>query len=294
MSDRRRILVPPTARPLTFAPAPTESSQDSSSSSKTEIYLRTSLFPDASGSAYLEHQKHKILVLVNGPRPQRMSFSSTAKLLVDVKFLPVSSDAHVLGIQQGGGFDTDLEKSLADYIYASLVPAIRLERYPKSGISVSVVVVSGPPRWKGLVKQVTAACVTTAGAALVDAGIEVLDVVTACAVKVSKEGAVSLDLDETSEDSESVDTVARGVISSMASRDEITGVWVDDDTTSESASSRSIEGEALVAVLKAANSGAVEIRKLVNAVLARSLDELLVEKKGKKKITKRSAESMDS
>lgn len=275
MSDRRRILVPHTAQPITYADSPTSSL----TSSSQKIYLRTSLLPDASGSAYFEHQQHKILVLVNGPKPQRGSFSSSAKLLVDVKFLPVSSDAHVLGIQQGLGFETDLEKSLAEFVYTSLVPAIRLGQYPKSGINVSIVVISGPPESKALVKQVAAACVTTAGAAIVDAGIEVLDVVTACAVKISTKGDISVDFDYEQESKAS----ARAVISSMSSRDEITGFWIDEETEAAS-----IEGEILTQVLQVASAGAIDVRKLVNSVLYRSLDGL--ESKGKN--GKRSADSI--
>ncbi|KAK9234077.1 3' exoribonuclease family, domain 1-domain-containing protein [Lipomyces kononenkoae] len=294
--DRRRILVPPLARPLIYVdddkpnPAVIQASTKSASSvdAARKIYLRTSLIPDSTGSAYVEHQQSKILALVNGPRSQKGSFSPTAKLAVDVKFLPISSDAHVLGIQQGGGFTTSLERTLADFIYASLVPSIRLGQYPKSGISVSVVVISGPPVWNGLVKQIAASCVTAASVAVVDAGIEVLDIVTACAVKfpMGMEHDVQLDLDQHGNDKISEEDtnkmnidddhaaaefqgIGRGVVSYMAGRDEISGFWIDDESPmrTDADTAHSIEGAGLIRVLKTACDGAKEIRILVNAVL---------------------------
>ncbi|KAK9486235.1 3' exoribonuclease family, domain 1-domain-containing protein [Lipomyces starkeyi] len=300
LSDRRRILVPPLARPLTYVDDTPKSALQANTKSVSKvdsahkIYLKTSVLPDASGSAYVEHQQNKILALVNGPRSQKGSFSPTAKLAVDVKFLPFSSDAHVLGIQQGGGFTTGLERTLADFIYASLIPSIRLGQYPKSGINVSVVVISGPPVWKGLVKQIAACCVTAASVAVVDAGIEVVDVVTACAVKfpMGTEEDIEIDLDEHGidetfeEDANKMTTyeepgasklhdIGRGVISYMASRDEISGFWIDDESPKRPVveASYSIEGASLIRVLKTACDGAKEVRKLVNSVLMQSFPE---------------------
>ncbi|KAK9366017.1 3' exoribonuclease family, domain 1-domain-containing protein [Lipomyces kononenkoae] len=302
LSDRRRILVPPLARPLIYVddkpnPAIQASTKPApSSNAARKIYLQTSLIPDATGSAYVEHQQNKILALVNGPRSQKGSFSPTAKLAVDVKFLPISSDAHVLGIQQGGGFTTSLERTLADFIYASLIPSIRLGQYPKSGISVSVVVISGPPSWKGVVKQIAASCVTAASVAVVDAGIEVLDIVTACAVKFSMgvEDDVQIDLDEHGIDKSSdritnkmdiddgqpapeVPGIGRGVVSYMASRDEISGFWIDDESHQrmdvETSHPHSIEGAGLIKVLKTACDGAKDVRILVNGVLVQAFAE---------------------
>ncbi|KAK9243689.1 3' exoribonuclease family, domain 1-domain-containing protein [Lipomyces tetrasporus] len=295
LSDRRRILVPPLSRRLTYvderpiSPSPASKKALSKLDSAHKIYLRASLLPDATGSAYIEHQQSKILALVNGPRSQKGSFSPTAKLVVDVKFLPFSSDAHVLGIQQGGGYTTSLERTLADFIYASLVPSIRLGQYPKSGISVSIVVISGPPVWNGLVKQIGASCVTAASVAVVDAGIEVFDIVTACAVKfrMGAEEQTEIDLDERAFDQNCADygnkmnigesagasqpqSIGRGVVSYMASRDEISGFWIDDESQERTVgeATSSMEGASLIQVLKIACDGAKEVRKLVNAVLS--------------------------
>ncbi|KAK9467962.1 3' exoribonuclease family, domain 1-domain-containing protein [Lipomyces arxii] len=271
LPDRRRVLVPPISKPLVYQESLVDSiavkSQPGLSSDASKIYLRTSLLADSAGSAYLEHQQHKILAVVNGPRSQKGSFSPSAKLLVDVKFMPLSSASNVVGIQQGGGHTSSLERSLSEYVYASVVPSIRLTQYPKSGIAISVVVISGSPSAAGLMKQVAAACVTVAGVALVDAGIELTDIVTGCAVKFGAgvNDKVELDLDSDGVPGDRPDIVGRGVVSYMAGRDEITGFWFDDE--SPNADSSNLVESTFVNVVTVATDGAKEVRKIVNSVL---------------------------
>ncbi|KAK9450888.1 3' exoribonuclease family, domain 1-domain-containing protein [Limtongia smithiae] len=275
-SDRRRILVPPSAHALQYVDSPAISISATDDAHK--IYLQPHILSDANGSAYFEHQQTKVLVLVSGPKPQRSSFSSSAKLVVEVKFLPVSSSSHTLGLQQGQGYTTTLERTLADYVYASLVPSIRLIQYPKSAINVSVVVLSGPPAWTDILKQIAAACVTTASVAVVDSGIEVIDLVSACAMRFGTDGETNsfaeFDVDE---NAKALPTGGRAVVSYMAARDEITGFWVDEENYPGDTKSVniSLQGEYAINILRTACDGAKEVRKFVNGVLLQTVEDAM-------------------
>ncbi|KAK9455416.1 3' exoribonuclease family, domain 1-domain-containing protein [Dipodascopsis uninucleata] len=311
LSDRRRILVPPSARPL--AVVEDESSLQESTNkndSKTghdredlervqrnKLFIRASLIRDAAGSAYLEYRGQKILVLVSGPSPVKSLFSPTAKLSVDVKFTPFSASATGSATNEIGFGSADLERSLADFVFTSINPSIRLAQYPKSGISVNVIVISSGYLSSGaLAKQTAASIVTATSMALVDAGIELIDIVTSCAVKFI--GSVSsLDIDSEPKSSElinsslgtdemNVDTslnssassTIRGVVSYMASRDEVTGFWIDSmntrrqsDSEGEKYDASYIDDRTTLQLVQMGCEGAKEIRKTVNLAFMQKL-----------------------
>ncbi|KAK9481402.1 3' exoribonuclease family, domain 1-domain-containing protein [Lipomyces japonicus] len=297
LSDRRRVLVPPYAKPLIFtnvlasAPLPNSGKKRKTRSAKSpnqgKFFIRTSILADEAaaigsnsgnnnGSCYLEHDEHKVLVTVTGPKPIKGSFNPSGKLIVDVKFLPFSSDSGSVqhgggGGGGGGGGSTGVEKTLSDYVFASIVPSVRLERYPKSGITLSILVISGPPGKDSLavIKQVAAAAVTASSLALVDAGVEVWDVVTASVVNLDDDE----DDDDESQEQDRNETTGLAVVSYMGSRNEISGFWIDekDGPGNAGAATESIQDVRLVQVLEQGTQAALSVRKLVNNVLARKL-----------------------
>ncbi|KAK9458900.1 3' exoribonuclease family, domain 1-domain-containing protein [Lipomyces oligophaga] len=264
LPDRRRILVPPSASALRFIDPDGISTEDSrpAPNKAHEFFLKASIASSSSpGSAYIEHGQQKILAFVEGPRPIRSSFSNKARFEVDVRFLPVSSDLHTLGIQRGQGFYSALERNISEYVYTSIVPSIRLDQYPKSLISLSIVILSNHTSKADQTKQIAASCVTTASIALVDSGIQLMDIVTACAVKFTINPIkVELDLDDDETN------IGKGVVSLMISRDEITGFWIDND------SQQSLDDVYLLeSLFETAQNGAKELRKLINSVLLDSV-----------------------
>lgn len=97
-----------------------------------------------------------------------------------------SSGGHSLGTARPNG-SSPLEKMICQFVKDSLEPSILLEKYPKSGIDVFITVLNrgaatAAGNKKGgkemAVKELAAACVNAASVALVDAGIQVKDVVT--------------------------------------------------------------------------------------------------------------------
>lgn len=97
-----------------------------------------------------------------------------------------SSGGHSLGTARPNG-SSPLEKMISQFVKDSLEPSILLEKYPKSGIDIFITVlnrgaataIGNKKGGKELaVKELTSACVNAASVALVDANIEVKDVVT--------------------------------------------------------------------------------------------------------------------
>lgn len=157
------------------------------------LYLRTGVVSQANGSALLELGGTKVLASVHGPRSAaRLDFSESAVLQCEFKFATFCSASFAKQHQQD-----DEDRKLALALQQALTAAVLLDRYPKSVIDVSVLVLQASG-------SALAAAVTAAAVALAAAGIAMRDVVTCATVAVvaaasDSSPALALDPDESDE-----------------------------------------------------------------------------------------------
>lgn len=226
--------------------------------------------PSASGSAYLELESQspdpssaksslpslstsglKLTCTVHGPRPLPRSapFSPTIILTTHVKYAPFAS-------RQRRGYIRDAsERDLAVHLETALRGVIIGDRWPKSGVEVIITILEGEedqlqgdelgsirimsPNSAGPwgMMSVLSGCITVASAAIVDAGIDCVDMVSGGvaalvrhrqdAVEDTKQSPITLVLDTLP--SEHYEILAACVVGYLPSRDEITDLWVRGD-----------------------------------------------------------------
>lgn len=225
------------------------------------IVLKTGLTPSASGSAYLEletpstnHSNSlidrtpalKLTCTVHGPRPLPRSAPFSPQLLLStrVKFAPFAAR------QRRGYIPDSGERDLAAHLETALRGVLIGERWPKSGVDVIVTVLEGEEDcrpWDTLVTgsqngrtggwgmmSILSGCVTVASAAITDAGIDCVDLVTGGVAAIVRQPAApaQLVLDPCPSDHEEI--VAACVIGYLQSRDEVTETWAKGDITASS------------------------------------------------------------
>jgi exosome complex component MTR3 len=100
------------------------------------IYMKSNVNTKASGSAYIEHERTKVMCSVYGPRTAtgRGEFSETGRVVCDVRFAPFATRVRRERTQ------TSQEKEMSSALRAALEPAIQLDRFPKSVVEVFVVI----------------------------------------------------------------------------------------------------------------------------------------------------------
>ena len=268
-ADRRRINAPAggTAPPVfTFS----GDSQDNikrpirtrQPDARRKLFLRTGVVPSASGSAYYEippqdAQKEpnshnslvpttsslKIACTVHGPRPlpRNAAFSPNLLLSTHIKFAPFATR------QRRGWTRDSSERDLGVHLETALRGVVIGERWPKSACEVVITVLEGEEDgWWGAPQagnggggwgtmSVLAGCITVASAALVDAGIDCVDVVSGGVAALimdpaSSANAATLVLDPSPPEHE---VVSACVVAYLQSRDEITEMWVRGDAGSQ-------------------------------------------------------------
>ena len=236
------------------------------------LVLQTGLTPSASGSAYLELEllsgkssgaqnlsnppsSLKLTCAVHGPRPLPRSAPFTPQLLLSthVKFAPFAS-------RQRRGYVRDVsERDLAVHLETALRGVLISERWPKSGVDVVVTVLEGEeepqPYEKGAeggsepfqsqgwaMMSILSGCITVSSAAVMDAGIDCVDIVTggvaaiicqptgskiagksrACSGQIEIPNHIVDDPCFTEHDS----VMAACVVGYLQSRDEVTIIWM--------------------------------------------------------------------
>jgi len=263
-ADRRRINAPSggTAPPIFTIPKHTKIPRPTRTRKPDEhrkLFLRTGVVPSASGSAYYEippqpSQKPngilvpsasslKITCTVHGPRPlpRNAAFSPNLLLTTHVKFAPFATRNRRGYVRDAG------ERDLSVHLETALRGVIIGERWPKSGVEVVITVLEGEEDgWWGDAGRgagggwgmmgVLAGCITVASAALVDAGIDCVDLVSGgvaavvgntqqVAKEVGGEAVVVLDPCP----AEHHDVRAACVVGYLQSRDEVTELWMKGD-----------------------------------------------------------------
>ncbi|CAK3870307.1 Hypothetical predicted protein [Lecanosticta acicola] len=285
LADRRRLTAPPggTAPPVFGVPPDTHISRPTRTRKADEhrkIFLRTGVVPSASGSAYYEIQPQsstsgdetflmpsasnlKVSCTVHGPRPlpRNAAFCPNLLLTTNVKFAPFAT-------RQRRGYIRDAtERDLSVHLETALRGVVIGERFPKSGCEVVITVLEGEEHgWWGESQEcgggnagsgwgmmsVLAGCITVASAALADAGIDCVDLISG--------GVAALVGDDVVLDPSPPEHNLRAacVIGYLQSRDEITEMWMKGESGSQT--------EALV-------DGAVRAAVLTRTVLAEAVKE---------------------
>ncbi|KAK7510822.1 exoribonuclease family protein [Phyllosticta citriasiana] len=234
-----------------------------------KIFLKTGLTPSASGSAYLELTPSsptstaagrtnlafpagslKLSCVVHGPKPLPRSspFTPYLNVTTTLKFAPFATRT------RRGYVRDSTERDLGQHLEAALRGIIIGERWPKSGVEVVITVLEGEEDgWggdeagldAGLGRRslgagwgnmnVLAGCITVASAAIVDAGIDCVDMVAGGVAAIirqpqnegkgEEEELVVLDPSPT----EHRDLVAACVVGYLPARDEVTELWMKGD-----------------------------------------------------------------
>ena len=212
--------------------------------------LKTGLTPSASGSAYFELEPSKstaaskslaskasalkLTCTVHGPRPLPRSAPFSAQLLsfVRIKFAPFADR------QRRGYVPNANERDLAAHLENALRGVLIGERWPKSGIDVVITVLEGEDdSWnKGQLSEssrkrcwglmsILSGCITVASAAIVDAGIDCIDLVTGGVAAIVRQPTAppQVFLDPCPSDHEAI--FAACVVGYAQKKDEITELW---------------------------------------------------------------------
>lgn len=151
-----------------------------------EVKITVGTVKNADGSAFIEFGKNKILAAVYGPRevhPKHMAQSDRCVLRCRYHMSPFSTDT------RKNPAPSRREIEISKVMREALEPAVMLEDYPRAAIDVFVEVLQsdGGSRCAGI---------TAASVALADAGINMRDLVAACAAgKVDDK--IVLDINDT-------------------------------------------------------------------------------------------------
>ncbi|KAJ6666031.1 hypothetical protein lerEdw1_000935 [Lerista edwardsae] len=176
--DHRRVPGPEESQsPLLFVPAGERGGEAAASrepSALQPLFARVGLLSQAKGSAYLELDAcTKVLCAVAGPREAGSGGPSGAgeprgRLVCEFRRAPFSG-------RGARGRPGEREPELALALQEALEPAVRLARYPRAQLEVHVMLLQDGG-------STLAAALCAAGLALADAGIELYDLVVACAL----------------------------------------------------------------------------------------------------------------
>src|ERR1044071_9027767 len=136
-----------------------------------EVKINVGVIRNADGSALIEFGKNKIIAAVYGPRevhPKHMALSDRCVVRCRYHMSPFSTDT------RKSPAPSRRETEISKVIRESLEPALILEDYPRAAIDVFIEVLQadGGSRCAGI---------AAASVALADAGINMRDLVSACA-----------------------------------------------------------------------------------------------------------------
>ncbi|KAJ5279132.1 hypothetical protein N7478_004504 [Penicillium angulare] len=310
MNDRRRINGPEEGtRPPVYAShlksggATDRAQRQRESTDLRKIFLKTGLIPSASGSSYLEFAPSsslanarsnpkslippssalKLSCTVHGPKPlpRSAAFSPNLVLTTHVKYAPFAAR------KRKGHIRDASERDLGVHLETALRGAIIAERWPKSGIDLTITILEAEDdRWwadapdlhdaSWGMMNVLAGCITAASAAIADAHIDCLDLVSG--------GVSALVSDDSTEDStaapklmldadpaEHRSIMAACVVAYMPARDEITELWLKGESSKialEKGDQRSAH-EALI-------DGAVDAARGAHSVLSEAVRETML------------------
>jgi exosome complex component MTR3 len=207
--------------------------------------------PTASGSAYLELEAPgeasqsiinaqpcslKLSCAIHGPKPppRNANFSPNLQLTVSVKFAPFATS------QRRGYIRDATERDIATQLETALNGVIIPDRWPKSAIDIVITILEAEDDIQGALPiqgignmNVVSSCITVASAALLDAQIDCLDLVTGgvAAVVLKHDGKAIKILDPAPFEESSVNAIC--VVGYMPTRDELTLIWAKGNISSK-------------------------------------------------------------
>lgn len=158
------------------------------------VKIEVGILKNANGSAYIEFGKNKIMAAVYGPKevhPKHMARPDRAVLRCRYHMSPFSTDT------RKNPAPSRREIEISKVIREALEPAVMLYDYPRTAIDVFLEILQsdGGSRCAGI---------AAASVALADAGINMKDLVSACAAgKIGEQ--VVLDLDDVEDKEGSAD-----------------------------------------------------------------------------------------
>ncbi|KAI8338045.1 ribosomal protein S5 domain 2-type protein [Chlamydoabsidia padenii] len=139
------------------------------------IFMKTGLVTQANGSTYIEMGNTKVVCAVYGPRQlKKVGFSPHGTLNCEFKFATFSC------AKRRGHMRDAQEREYSHTLIQALTPAVRLELIPKSAVDIYINVLENDGT-----NACLAAAIIASSVALADAGIEMLDQVTACSAVFS-------------------------------------------------------------------------------------------------------------
>ena len=179
----------------------------------------------------------KITCTVHGPRalPRSAPFSNQLVLTTHVKYAPFATR------HRRGYLRDPSERDLGVQLESALRGVIIADRWPKSGVDVIVTIIEGDQARDELLPgsgdwdmmTVLSGCITVASAALVDAGIDCVDIVSggvaAAAAHHEVDDGISFLADPVAMEHDKLLAVC--CVAYLPTRDEITNLWIKSQLT---------------------------------------------------------------
>lgn len=173
VQDRRRLLGPANAKPIVFSgekAAKPEPEQEQGDDVQESVLLRQGLIENSNGSSLVEVNSGKrqlsLMASVYGPRALRSSFTSTASISIQLQN----------GSQEK--YNSTQLREVGTFLTSVFNAVVNRSRYPKSGIDIFVYLTYDRDVNQTSGSNISALiphCITSITLALVDAGIEILD-----------------------------------------------------------------------------------------------------------------------
>lgn len=257
------------------------------------VVLRTGLIPAANGSAYYELEpprsrtttfipntstiKLSCTVLGPKPLPRNASFSPNLQLSASIKFAPFATR------QRRGYVRDNTERDLGSHLENALKGVIIPDRWPKSSIDIAVTVLEGEEDCLWTQEQgeetgvagvglmnVLAGSITVATAALVDAGIDCLDLLAGGVGAFTRpQGSGTVEILDPCP-SEHEDLTSACVVAYLPSRDEVTEVWCKGAVSASSDDTESFETLINAAVRSARGAHSILVDIVKESALAKA------------------------
>ena len=150
-----------------------------------KISIKAGIIKNADGSAIIEFGKNKIIAAVFGPKevhPKHMMRNDQAIIKCRYHMMPFSTDT------RKNPSLSRREIEISKVIREAIQPAIIMEDYPRTAIEVYIEILQSDGGSR-------CAAINAASVALADAGINMRDLITACAAGKAN-GKIILDVDD--------------------------------------------------------------------------------------------------
>lgn len=279
ITDRRRLLGPANAKVPRLGLSSGESDSDipifaaRAAKDIRKFFIKTGLINNANGSSYLEVDDTIIEVAVFGPRPIRGSFVDRASFSVECKFLPYIEQPYnqIFNSNEGDNNKnnngrsglTNVEQKISTYVETALLSSIILEKYPKSTIDIFINIISFNSSKNSLLNLINWV-INSSSVALVDAGIEVKDMVTSGQVNLNESTKeVIFDPEISGSQSEGTECIASFM---NMKNNEIVAIWIEGQQSE-------VNEEKLTKLIDGCNEMSKQIRLNINSYLLDSVSE---------------------